>query len=186
MFFLELHYHESGIKILLHLWLWVFLLEAALVYECVFWRWWHKICNILLMSNFESPSQGGIHFEGEILSLYFVCDSYIQGCRKLIVEKVCDNVSFSFKLFIEALPLIVIIDALKFCIESLIFVFLFCVGVLHWILDFWSSYSMLVFYIEVFMVSRCPSHVLKLSWILVILLGELKLCVKVSKSLVSL
>jgi hypothetical protein len=44
----------------------------------------------------------------------------------------------------------------------------------------------LVFYIEVFMVSRCPSHVLKLSWILVILLGELKLCVEVSKSLVSL
>jgi hypothetical protein len=51
--------------------------------------------------------------------LYFVCASYIQGCQELIVKKVCDNLNFSFKLFIEALPLIVILDALKFCIESL-------------------------------------------------------------------
>ncbi len=43
------------------------------------------------------------------------------------MKKICESLSFSFKLFIEALPLVVIFDALNPC--SLII--LFYVGVLH-------------------------------------------------------
>jgi hypothetical protein len=53
-------------------------------------------------------------------TLRFICASCIQGCRKLIVKKVCDSLSSSFKLFIKAPPLVIILDALKFCIESLL------------------------------------------------------------------
>jgi hypothetical protein len=45
---------------------------------------------------------------------------------------------------------------------------------------------MLVLCIEAFMVFHCPFHVIKFSWFLVILLGELKLCVEVPRFLVSL
>ncbi len=104
---------------------------SILHYECSFWRQrrFMRVCfrddNIRLARSFLHPTFNHRHKEVFILkvrffTLYFVCASYIQGF-KLIIEKVCDNVSFSFKLFIEALPLVIILDALKFCIESLIF-----------------------------------------------------------------
>jgi hypothetical protein len=122
MFFLELQYHETSIKVLLHPGLWVFLLEAVLVCECVCFG----DSSIRFARSFLRPTFNHHHKETFILKvkffiLYFVRASYIQGCRELIVEKVCDSVSFSFKLFIEALLPIIILDALKFCIESLLF-----------------------------------------------------------------
>jgi hypothetical protein len=123
MFFLELQYHKIGIRfcfILLHLGLWVFLLKVALVYECAFWRLWRKICKILPTSNFQSPSQGGVHLEGKIFYFIFCMCFLHSRLSRVDSRKDFDNLSFSFRLVIEALPLVVILDALKFCIESLL------------------------------------------------------------------
>ncbi len=77
--------------------------------------------------------------------------SYIQGCQKLIGKKVCDNVSFSFMLFVKVLPLVVILDALKFCIESL----LSSCHVLCWCSPFsFHGLSLSFSCVEVFMVSN--------------------------------
>jgi hypothetical protein len=82
-------------------------------------------CGVRFARSFLHPTFNHYHKEVFILKarffiLYFVRASYIQGCQELIVEKICDNLSFSFRLVIEALPLVVILDALKFCIESLL------------------------------------------------------------------
>jgi hypothetical protein len=131
---------------------------SILDYECSFWRrlWIMSVRfgdgNVRSYKSFLHPTFNHHHKEVFILkvrffTLYFVHVSCIQGCRELIVEKNCDSSSFSFKLFIEVLPLVIILDALMFCIET-------------------------------FMVSHCLFHVLKFSWFLVVLLGELKLCVE--------
>lgn len=113
-------------SILLHLGLWMFLLEVALVYECVFWRRQCKICKILPMSNFQSPSQWSVHFKSEIH--YFVLASWIQDCWKLIVKKVCDNLSFSLKLYLWSSFLM----HWSFALNPYSSVVMFCVGVLSW------------------------------------------------------
>ncbi len=103
---------------------------SILDYECSFWRrhWFMSVCfkdgSIRLVKSFLRPTFNHHHKEVFILkvrffTLYFVHASYVQGFE-LIAKKVCDSVSFSFKLFLEALHLVVILDALKFCVESLI------------------------------------------------------------------
>ncbi len=83
-------------SILLHLGLWVFLLEATLVYECAFWRQQCKICNIFRMSNFQSPSQRGVHLEHEI-PYFILCICFLHS-RLLRVNS--QEVLWQFKLFI--------------------------------------------------------------------------------------
>ncbi len=87
---------------------------SLLDYECSFWRQ-HWFMNVhfgdggkRLPRSFLHPSFNHYHKEAFILKvrfyiLYFIHVSCIQGCWKLIIKKVCDNLSFSFKLFIESL-----------------------------------------------------------------------------------
>ncbi len=99
--------------------------------------------------SFLHPTFNHHHKEAFILkmrffTLHFICVSYIQCCWKLIVEKVCDSLSFSFKLFIEALPLVIILDALKFCIESLFF----CHPILCWCSTLKISWSFIILFMR--------------------------------------
>lgn len=133
-------------------------------------------CGVRFARSFLHPTFNHHHKEVFILKirffiLYFVRVSYIQGCQELIVKKVCDSLNFSFKLFIEALPLVIIFYALKFCIESLL-----------------SNHLALCwcFALKLFMVFHRPSHALKLLWFLVIFMGGLKLYFEVLGSLVGL
>jgi hypothetical protein len=80
-----------------------------------------RFARSFLCLTFNHHHEEVFNLKVRFFTLYFICASCIQGCQELIVKKVCDNLSFSFKLFIEALPLVIILDALKFCIESLLF-----------------------------------------------------------------
>jgi hypothetical protein len=148
MFFLELQYHDTSIKVLFHLGLWMFLLEATSVYEC-FGDGSIRFARSFLRPTFNHHYKEVFILKVRFFTLYFVRASYIQVCRKLIVEKVCDNVSFLFKLFIEALPLVVILDALKFCVESL----LSSCPTLYWS---FHALSLSFSCVEAFMISSHP------------------------------
>jgi hypothetical protein len=56
----------------------MFLLEAALVYECAFRRRQCKICKILPMSDFQSPSQRVVHLEREI-PYFILCTCFLHS-----------------------------------------------------------------------------------------------------------
>jgi len=104
---------------------------SILDYECSFWRWcWFMNVrfgndDIRFVRSFLHPTFNHLHKEVwvhlDVKLFYFVHASCIQDCWELIMKKVCESLSFSFKLFTEVLPLVVIFDALKFCIEYLLF-----------------------------------------------------------------
>jgi hypothetical protein len=65
--------------------------KVASIYECAFWRWQCKICKIFPLSSFQSPSQGGVHLDGDIFLL-----SYLLHAFKVVESQKSSLTSYDF------------------------------------------------------------------------------------------